>query len=263
MNNSFSTTNKIYENYKVLSPDGIEMFRCGKKKYDWYLKRNLAEIVPSEKDTIKLKFKPNGLGWSGTHYYLQDRENKCCVCGSEKELSRHHVVPYCYRKHMPNSIKDNNFFDILPLCCDCHNKYEKIATDKKLDLAKKYDLPFQKHIGPPRPVAKVLSRTLLTYGNSIPETRKQEMLDLISERLGQKVLLEDLPIIANSEPLYTTVSSHEKYSHGKLIQQKVTSLQEFFEEWRSHFVETMKPKYLPKDWEIDRDLYGRVKNEKI
>lgn len=259
MNSQFSKNKEIYGNYKVLSPDGIEMFRCGKKKYDWYLKRNLAEIVSSEKDTIKLKFKPNGLGWSGTHYYLQDRENKCCVCGSEKELSKHHVVPYCYRKHMPNDIKDNNFFDILPVCCNCHNKYEKIAHKKKLDLAKKYNLPFE----PPRSNAKVMARTLLSFGDSIPECRKQEMIEIISKELGQKILLEDLQTIANSETICSKESSQERYSHGKLVQQKISSLQEFFEEWRNHFIETMKPKYLPKDWGVDRDLHGRVKNKKI
>ena len=48
-------------------------------------------------------------------------------------------------------------------------------------------------------------------------------------------------------------------SHGELVISKIPSIQNFFEEWRSHFVESMKPKYLPKNWEIERDSHGRRK----
>jgi hypothetical protein len=170
---------EIYHNCTVLSPEGVEMFKCHKKKLDWYVRKNLA--VLEAPNTIRLKFKPNGLGWSGDHYYLQNRENKCCCCGSSEKLTKHHVVPYCYRKEFPKEIKDSNYYDILPLCIECHVVYEKHAVKKKQDLAEKYNAPLHGLNNINEKQAPKYAKTLIKFGEQIPEDRKQYLIEQIKK----------------------------------------------------------------------------------
>ena len=129
---------KIYGNCKVLSPDGLLMFRCQEKKINWYLKRDLAQIVNLDPLTIKLNFEPNGLGNHNKVYGLGEMDNLCVVCGNNIEITRHHVVPICYRRFFPIEKKSHNFHDVLSVCADCHENYEYYAFKFKLDLSVKY-----------------------------------------------------------------------------------------------------------------------------
>lgn len=85
--------NKHYGNIMVLSPEGIPMYRCDAKKANWHLKRNLAVWDNSEQNKLRLTFKPNGLGHSDNPELLEEQQNICCVCGSENELVKSHLVP--------------------------------------------------------------------------------------------------------------------------------------------------------------------------
>ena len=230
------------------------MFRCDKKKFDWYLKRGLA--IQIDQDAIRLLFKPKGLGWAGEHFYLQDRENKCCVCGSGDNLTKHHVVPYCYRRYMPADIKENNYFDVLPVCVDCHAEYEKIAQKKKKELAKQYEAPLEgvNNITEARHFKH--ARTLKQHSDKIPESRRKQMLGSIAEELG--ITEQELEEVMKHDIKWNKQLPDFK-AHGEIVISKIPSIQGFFEEWRSHFVASMKPKYLPKNWEIERDSHGRRK----
>jgi len=251
------TQKTIYHNYSVLSPNGIEMFRCDKKKFDWYLKKGLA--IQIDQEVIRLLFEPKGLGWAGEQFYLQNRENKCCCCGADNMLSKHHVIPYCYRKHMPNEIKDNNYFDVLPLCTQCHSKYEKIAMEKRLELSNRFNVPLEGiNNDLSSPCAKI-ARTLYRYKDSIPEKRRKEMREIVAKHMG-KESISDEELENLGKIYYKKSEQNEKYiSNGKAIVEKIDSFQDFFEEWRSHFVSTMNPKYIPPYWEITRDSHGRKK----
>ena len=81
------TSNLIYGNCCVLSPEGILMFRCNTKKVNWYLNRGLASIVSDDPLTIKLNFTPNGLGNHNKGYGLSKMHNKCVNCGIEDRKS--------------------------------------------------------------------------------------------------------------------------------------------------------------------------------
>lgn len=49
-------------------------------------------------------------------------------------------------------------------------------------------------------------------------------------------------------------NTDKKNLHGKLIVEKVKDIREFIREWRIYFVETFKPKFLPKEWSIDHEM---------
>ena len=65
--------------------------------------------------------------------YQINRVNRCCVCGSDQDLSRHHIIPSCFIKALKPEIKedlkkDHPFYyewDYSCLCGECHDKYEK------------------------------------------------------------------------------------------------------------------------------------------
>ena len=48
-------------NHLILSPTGLKLSNCDKKKIEWYLSKDLAETIQTEPFfIIKLKFFPNG-----------------------------------------------------------------------------------------------------------------------------------------------------------------------------------------------------------
>lgn len=91
----------VYENYTLLAPDGRVLCRCGRKKVDWYLSRGLARAVENEPSHFQLNFVPGGHGEDGDTYQLADKSNHCVVCGRDDYNTKHHIVEYEYRQHMP------------------------------------------------------------------------------------------------------------------------------------------------------------------
>lgn len=239
---------KIYGNYQVLSPEGYLMFRCDDKKANWYLSRNLATIINQEPFTIQLKFKPRGLGNHNKPFGLSEMRNQCVNCGTDKFLTKHHIVPLCYRKHFPLSHKSHNFHDVLSMCLDCHEKYERKADELKKEISLKYDSPIN---GQLQKLDKKLIRviknasTLIGQYNNIPEVRINEMRSEIKEYLDRDFTTDDLVSLSNYK------KNVLKITHGEVVIQKVDDLQEFIKMWRKHFIDNNKCEYLPKSWSVE------------
>jgi len=53
-------------------------------------------------------------------FYVSDRENKCVVCGQEKDYARFFVIPSIYRTYLPEDLKAHRSHDILLMCFPCH-----------------------------------------------------------------------------------------------------------------------------------------------
>ena len=89
---------------------------------------------------------------------------------------------------------------------------------------------------------------IVKYGEKIPYDRKEKLLSFIKEYLGKdEVTQEELEHLAAhtvDNDCYTCFSKH--------VAQNVTNYSEFAREWREHFVETMQPKYMPKNWKTAR-----------
>eukprot|EP00854_Cymbomonas_tetramitiformis_P023839 gene23839-28910_t len=54
----------LYENCRILAPDGTVLSTCGQKKINWYIQRGLATLECEEPLTARLKFEPAGRGHS-------------------------------------------------------------------------------------------------------------------------------------------------------------------------------------------------------
>lgn len=241
---------KIYGNFEVLSPEGILMFRCDLKKINWYLNRDLAEKIDDK--TIRLKFKPNGLGNHNKPFGLSLMENKCVVCGDDKFLTRHHVVPISYRKYFPLEIKSHNFHDVLSMCVSCHDSYERKADILKQKLSDDYDAPLNGLVEKDELLLRLykLSSVLLSGDKNIPNYRikevKTEIKSLLNiSRLTRKKLIE----ISNFKS--TKVSK----THGEMVISKVDDIQKFVEMWREHFITNNDCKHLPENWNIKNQIW--------
>lgn len=240
--------NKIYGNCQVLSPDGILMFRCDTKKANWYLSRNFAVALQDDPLTIRLTFEPKGLGNYNRPYGLVELENKCVKCGSLEELTRHHVVPHCYRRHFPEEYKTHNHHDVVALCIDCHDSYERHADELKREFSITYNSPidgmWDKVNDMSIKIAKIAT-ALSLHGDVIPLDKKEKMMDELSLLIGHNEYLDNL------EQFMIRPKPEMRKSHGEMVIEQIKSIDDFIITWRRHFVDTCDPKYLPKTWNVN------------
>mgnify|MGYP000203081169 FL=1 len=243
---------KIYGNCQVLSPDGILMFRCDEKKANWYLNRNLGEVIKTSPLIVKLKFKPRGLGNHNKSFGLSEMGNRCVTCGDEEYLTRHHVVPYCYRRYFPMDLKSHNFHDVLSLCANCHDSYERKADELKNKIGEQYQIPLNGELctDSKELITYVkISIALLNPDITIPKVKVNLMKKKIKDYFGIKRL--DSRRLEKISKIQTMVI---KKTHGEVVMSKIDNIQSFIEMWRKHFLEHNDCKHLPKDWSVKTDI---------
>lgn len=242
----------IYNNWQMLSPDGVLLARTSQKRAKWYLNRDLA-IMESEK-VIRLKFKPAGTRNIEVPFLLEEKQNHCVVCGTMENLNRHHVVPYQYRKWMEEKDKGHSSYDVLPICLDHHDEYEEVAQNFSRELAIKYNAPFSvgKMDSEDVKTKKMLGLLkVIAEGRPVPQERLTEIKKLVEEfflKTVDQATAQEL--IKTTSHLCRVVNGK---SHGQAVVEEVlmvNGLQKFIESWRTHFIKTMNPSYLSKNWDI-------------
>ncbi|GKT36114.1 Exosome complex exonuclease Rrp6-like protein [Aduncisulcus paluster] len=117
------------------------MCRMDEKRIGWYIRKNLVENHPIDKNGYVLKFKPGGLGHHGESFYMSESRNICVVCGSDKNLIRTYIIPHHYRKHLPPELKEYDNHDIILLCNSCKLRYDQFSGAHKRYVCRKYGIP--------------------------------------------------------------------------------------------------------------------------
>jgi len=265
------------ENWKVYHPNGKHMFTCGERKADWYVERNLAEII-GEKE-IQLTFIPRGYGFKDDETFgLSGRNISCVVTGIKDNLQRHHIVPYCYRRHFKEAYKTKNHHDVVLVTYSVHQYYERFATQFKDQLAIEFGVKnlndcnylFTKELSD---FAKLKIKTLSglhsvfrAYGK-ISQPKIIEVLKLTSETTGIDFeFLKTLNYIQLFK-LYSELKNHYneefegfkqkkslEHDHGYQVVKQLDThekIEDFVRIWRKHFIDTMNPPYMPDGWSID------------
>ena len=257
------------------------MFLCVEKKIVWYLDRvdevtgeplaveirsinpvinflmTLFGLKPRGRK-IQLKFEPKEEGNKGDKYSLSKKRNKCVVSGNKtlKTLTTHHITPYCYRKYFPEEYKSANSHDIVPIRSKEHYDYEREADKLKLKLSKTYKAPIEgsSTINHTLFYAIKSAHVLKFHIDSIPKDKIEPHKEKIRAYTGQKKVTQK--IIDNLIDISYAEAKKMK-SHGEIVVEKLVlegpeAIQEFVEMWRQHFLDTMKPKYMPKYWDVKR-----------
>lgn len=131
----------IYGNLKMYNPDGVLITRISQKKFLWYLTKNLAVQVAD--DAIQLNFYPKVQ--TVEDFYISYKENKCVVCGVDGPLSKHHIIPYEYKKYVDKKYKEHISHDVVPLCCTCHHNYEILAQKFRIEIQEEMGITVRPH----------------------------------------------------------------------------------------------------------------------
>jgi len=265
------------ENWEVYHPDGTHMFTCGEKKATWYLERDLAKRTADGK--IMLTFEPKGNGFEANEVFGKSvREAICVVTGEPNGLQRHHIVPYCYRTYFSEKYKSKNHHDVVLINHERHSEYEQEATKYKDVIANMFgvksitefnmEYTFKlREIGRDNAILLSTIHSLFkTYGKITQEVKLQK-LQQIADLTGlpfetvcgfNYIQLYKFYLVLkdeHAEEQYAFKQTHrQEYDHGFHVVQKLDTeekMVEFVRLWRTHFVETMKPKFMPTGWSID------------
>jgi len=244
---NYAISKSPYDNIECYHPDGSLMCYLSSRQADWYIKKQLGTFFKDENEDktegnkkLKLNFIPNGKG--EPEVLLRERKNICVVSGKSDMLTKHHVIPYQYRKCFPSMYKNRNHFDLVLLQDKIHHKYEKFADVLKMELYKDFVggdiIQFQSDF---TTAHKLLGKKKYYYDKLSPE--KQVYLDMKFEGLKERWNLKDSDF-ENFDPV-RSVSYTQKIIDGVGGPENLIVL------WKRHFVKYAKPKFLPEWWHPD------------
>lgn len=261
-------------NCKFFSNKGKLMFINSEKKAKWYIRKTGAKIL-EEKDghikAIQLTFEPKGQGYDEDDIFgLTEQKHRCVVTASTDNLTRHHIVPHSYRKYMPDEYKNRNHHDVVFMTDDEHDKYERLADIFKDDIHRFMGVPTIKevnNINLKKTECQIYMNKILGYiktikNNNLPIDKKDYLTDLILNYYNRKFpsIKSDVFTIHVEERLIGYIKNTLKsFNSNKVNAQKqlVEKLNEhnlldrFVIMWRQHFIENVKPKYMPEGWDIN------------
>ena len=267
-----------YDDLNLYSDDNVLLAKIDQRKFDWYLKKGLGEKI--NESSIRLLFRPKGYGHKDDQFYLSKIENICVSCGSDQNLTRHHIVAFEYRKQMPEFVRSHSSHDVCLLCAACHEIYETRAFKLRKELAERYESPLG-GVGIIKNLqvasAKKAANALLKNRDKIPPNRVEALENELRLFLKSMNLTEDNTVSDNTEDdeiseeqmisvlnLQAT-DTNSFVSHGEgvinAIKKISTSdddymnrLDDFCVMWRQHFVDSLKPQHMPKHWKVDKKI---------
>jgi len=265
------------ENWKVFHPNGKHMFTCGEKKAQWYLDRNLAKKINHKE--IQFTFVPKGDGYNDNEEFgLVERKPICVVGGTVDDLQRHHIVPYCYRTHFPEVFKSKNHHDVVLINFKKHAEYELKANEFKNIIAERFNvktiseynveyvLNLKQNNRHYTIILNNIKPLFTSYGRLTP-TRIREKLAIVSNSID---IDSDYLLGLNYIQLYKfyldindlhsknveefKLENKLQFDHGYRVVEQLKNekqIRDFVVLWRTHFIETMNPKFMPEGWSIN------------
>jgi hypothetical protein len=239
----------LYGNWVVMAPGGKPMFRCDEKRAAWYVERGLAEKAGDL--AVRLLFEPGGPGGGDDPFSMGIRENRCVVCGDAEALTRHHVVPQCYRRWFPDEYKCHDCHDVVAMCVACHGKYEELADSFKRDLARKHGVSCRKEPSNHALEARRAGAAWLTlnrHGALIPNERKALLEAAILAYFGRDKDQVDMKEAMESRWTY----DRDAGTQGRDVVAATKDIGDLVRAWREHFVSHMAPRHMPAGWDVNR-----------
>lgn len=117
------------KNFIVLNTKGEEYLRCQESKLKYYLRKNYVKHIEEDTYQFIVDYIENRFhelyGDNLPKDILAPKYQHCAVCGSENDLSSHHVIPKKDLAHYDIQYK-MNFDNRIPICRTCHSEYEII-----------------------------------------------------------------------------------------------------------------------------------------
>jgi len=251
----------LYHNCMLQAPDGQVLCTCDTKKADWYVAKGIGYIVSQDPYTVRLRFEPSGRpeGRAG-EYYLSVKPNICVVCGKDDSFLRKNVVPHEYRRYFPAVMKDHQSHDVLLMCVRCHQRSNMYDADLRKKLSEECSAPIGTEtdvkLRENTDLKKVRSAGRALQANRkrqcIPQARLQELEEVLLDHYQVEELTDD--IIDKAADCNFLMENGDYVPHSRAVVQfflERGGLLQLEVRWRKHFLETMKPAFLPELWSVD------------
>ena len=240
-----------------------------------------------EQSIIRLRFEPNRrvVDPDQAQYHVTAKANQCVVCGAGADQDqghgiRHYVVPFCYRTLFPDEYKTHLSHDVVLMCIDCHVYAEQCSQRRRKQLEKAVQ-----RADPTTALPHIIDRhkqtvakqalALLRRINQMPAARIAECQASVRDFHGlssdddnnnnnnnaplSTELLQTTAAMSYTRPNPTYIASatlvvepllaaiYERHDDGPLAA--------FVRDWRTYFLQTSQPRYLPKGWSVDSAVH--------
>ncbi|XP_071518285.1 exonuclease 3'-5' domain-containing protein 2-like isoform X1 [Panulirus ornatus] len=253
----------LYHNCQLWAPDDEPLCTCDPKKAFWYVEKGLGELVSEDPVIVRLNFEPAGRSLAEREdgkFYLQERQNICVVCGKNESYIRKNVVPHEYRKHFPDILKDHQSHDVVLLCIDCHRQSNLHDNTLRSKLAKEFNSP----IGTEQDVKVIMDSSLKSVRSAagallqnrarIPQKRIMKLENIVKNFFEIEEITEDH--LQNAATLNVNILNENYQAHGQRIYEayKKVGIVKLEQRWRQHFLDTMKPHYMPDGWSVTHNI---------
>jgi len=183
----------------------------------------------------------------------------CVVCGKDDSCLRKYIVPHEYRKFFPDVMRDHQSHDVLLMCLNCHQKSNRMDHILRTELAQECGIPLQENnlkfkedfeIRAIRSSARALIKDKNV--NKIPAIRKEELKQVLVDHFKKDIITDDdLETAFNYDPY---VDNEDYIPHAEAVVNYFATndgILKLEKMWRQHFLDRMKPKFLPKNWSVD------------
>ncbi|OWF38322.1 Exonuclease 3'-5' domain-containing protein 2 [Mizuhopecten yessoensis] len=246
----------LYDNCCLIAPDGELLCSCDVRKAAWYLERGLADKVSDEPLTVKLRFEPAGRPTDD--YYLLDKDNICVVCGVDESFIRKCVIPREYRKYLPHQLKEHSSHDVLLMCVPCHMQSTQHDYVIRQQLAEECNAPIDNgsgiklHHDEDLRKIKSAAKALLKCRETIPAERRAALENIVKTFYETEEITEEL--LNEAVNIDHKILNKWYKPHGKRVvtyMKRHGGLFNFEKRWRRHFLNCMKPKFMPKNWSVN------------
>ncbi|GFQ75615.1 exonuclease 3'-5' domain-containing protein 2 [Trichonephila clavata] len=250
----------LYDNCQLEAPDGELLCNCDKGKAEWYVNTGLGEVTCNEPYTVRLKFEPSRRPRFDDVFYTKELSNRCVVCGTTENFHRKQVIPSEYRKYFPNLMKKNLSHDVVLLCDDCHKRSNILDQEMRHKLAELCSAPLNSQkvaklrCNPEIAKVKSAAIALQKFGSKMTESRQKELKKVICNYYNITSCNDD--ILQEACKLENIGLSNSIIAHGLKVYQyfcENDGLIKLEKIWRQHFLDSMKPQFLPSMWSVNHN----------
>lgn len=242
--------NSQWHNCKMYSNDGSLIGICSKGKYEWYIEKGIAE--PISEDELRLKFEPkyrNNIQLAKIVF----KTNRCVVCGNEEDLKKCHIVPLAYKRLFPDEKKSHVSNDIVLLCKEHTDEWEKICMLYHNELKDDYNIKETDFIDKIKHSLKkkcAFVKRQIENKEEIPNKTYQELEEYI-EYFDGEITQEKINEFSDCSIIKQIDGTNNVYEYIMKEINENNTLSTFIMNWKELFVQNMNPEFLEDDFYDD------------
>lgn len=231
--------------FKIISVDGTRIAYYS--PLDVFHALRIGILKPFDETTFYAVFSPRSSVNETTN-----RRKVCVNCGvyftgkaGSHSLTKHHVVPKAYARYL-SSEEQQFLHDLLYLCRRCHELAEAKLDNLKIKMGELCGCPHTSNFGTSIPENNI------KYNLAKRILRADENKEKHIENLKKLLNKEELTASDLDECLLlpTYERSNEPNHFEEVVKYWANDKQAFFKKWRTYFIDSMNPLYMPLDFDV-------------